>query len=136
MTVYYKMRQILLQNPTATLLQNATEVYYKMRQGFYYKMRRFYYKMRRLLQIETVHVVCCINFKIVQLCHKKKERLTSLVDFNKKRNVGRKVSQATQRKKCVNNGKVIPVVKHVGPVTIEDINDVNKGCKEDVYQTQ
>ena len=129
MTVYYKMRQILLQNPTATLLQNATEVYYKMRQGFYYKMRR-------LLQIETVHVLCCINFKIVQLCHKKKERLTSLVDFNKKRNVGRKVSQTTQRKKCVNNGKVLPVVKHVDPVTIEDINDVNKGCKEDVYQTQ
>ena len=27
MTVYYKMRQILLQNATAILLQNATEVY-------------------------------------------------------------------------------------------------------------
>ena len=36
------------------LLQNATEVYYKMRQVIYYKMREFYYKMRRLLQIATV----------------------------------------------------------------------------------
>ena len=50
MTLYYKMRQILLQNATAILLQNATEVYYKMRQVFYYKMRQFYYKMRQLLQ--------------------------------------------------------------------------------------
>ena len=32
---YYKMRQVLLQNATAILLQNATEVYYKMRQFFY-----------------------------------------------------------------------------------------------------
>ena len=40
MTVYYKMRQMLLQNATAILLQNATEVYYKMRQVFYYKMRQ------------------------------------------------------------------------------------------------
>ena len=30
MTVYYKMRQILIQNTTAVLLQNATEVYYKL----------------------------------------------------------------------------------------------------------
>ena len=55
------MRQILLQNTTAILSQNATEVYYKMRQVFYYKMqqfyyklRQFYYKMRQLLQIATV----------------------------------------------------------------------------------
>ena len=34
MTVYYKMGQILLQNATAILLQNATKVYYKMRQVF------------------------------------------------------------------------------------------------------
>ena len=34
MTVYYKKRQILLQNATAILLQNATEVYYKRRQVF------------------------------------------------------------------------------------------------------
>ena len=31
-TVYYKMRKILLQNATVILLQNATEVYYQMRQ--------------------------------------------------------------------------------------------------------
>ena len=45
MTLYYKMRQILLQNATATLLQNTTKVYYKMRQVSYYKMGQFYYKM-------------------------------------------------------------------------------------------
>ena len=54
MTVYYKMRQILLQNATAILLQNAAKVYYKMCQIFYYKMRQFYYKMRQLLQIATI----------------------------------------------------------------------------------
>ena len=45
MTVYYKMRQMLLQNATAILLQNMTEVCYKMRQ--------FYCKMRQLLQNAT-----------------------------------------------------------------------------------
>ena len=54
MTVYYKMQQILLQNTTANLLQNATEVYYKKRQVFYYKMGQFYYKMQQLLQIVTI----------------------------------------------------------------------------------
>ena len=34
MKIYHKMRQMLLQNVTAILLQNATEVYYKMRQDF------------------------------------------------------------------------------------------------------
>ena len=34
MTVYYKMRQILLQNATAILSKNATGVYYKMCQVF------------------------------------------------------------------------------------------------------
>ena len=53
MKVYYKMRQILLQNATAILLQNATGVYYKIRQASYYKMRKFCYKMRQLLQIAT-----------------------------------------------------------------------------------
>ena len=33
MTVYYKMRQMLLQNATAILLQNATGVYYKNASG-------------------------------------------------------------------------------------------------------
>ena len=62
MTVYYKVRQILLQNAIAILLQNVTEIYYKMRQVFSYEMRRFYYKIRqllkmgRLLQIATVQV--------------------------------------------------------------------------------
>ena len=41
MIVYYKMRQILLQNAAVTSLQNATEVYYKMRQVFYYKSRQY-----------------------------------------------------------------------------------------------
>ena len=52
MTVYYKMRQILLQNATAILLQNATELYYKMRQVFYCKMRQ-------LLQIATFIITNC-----------------------------------------------------------------------------
>ena len=34
MTFYYKMRQILLQDATAILLQNATKVYYKNTSGF------------------------------------------------------------------------------------------------------
>ena len=46
MTVCYRMRQILLQNATAILLQIVTEVCYKM-------CKVFYYKMRQLLQIAT-----------------------------------------------------------------------------------
>ena len=62
LTFYYKKPQTLLQNASTILLQNATKVYYKMRQIFitkcdsfitkynsfirkcdsYYKMRRFY----------------------------------------------------------------------------------------------
>ena len=37
--IYYDS---LLQNTIAILLQNATEVYYKMRQVFYYKIRHSY----------------------------------------------------------------------------------------------
>ena len=37
-----------------SLLQNATERFYKMRQVFYYKTRQLYYKMRQLLQIATI----------------------------------------------------------------------------------
>ena len=33
------MLQMLLHNAKATLLQNAIEVYYKMRQGCYYKLQ-------------------------------------------------------------------------------------------------
>ena len=64
MALYYKMRQILLQNATAILLQNATEVYYKMRQRFFItKCDSFMtkcdssYKMPRLLQIEIVQSI-------------------------------------------------------------------------------
>ena len=39
---------------TAILLQNVTEIYYKMRHAFYYNMRQCYYKMRELLQIPTI----------------------------------------------------------------------------------
>ena len=54
MTLYHKMRKILLQNATAILLQNVTEVYYKMRRFFISKCDS-YYKMRRLLQIPKEH---------------------------------------------------------------------------------
>ena len=54
MTLYHKMRKILLQNATAILLQNVTEVYYKMRRFFISKCDS-YYKMRRSLQIPKVH---------------------------------------------------------------------------------
>ena len=37
MKLYYQTRQAVLQNAAAILLQNTTEVYYKMRQVFYYK---------------------------------------------------------------------------------------------------
>ena len=57
MALYYKMRQILLQNATAILLQNATEVYYKMRQRFFITKCDSSYKMPRLLQIEIVQSI-------------------------------------------------------------------------------
>ena len=37
-TVYYKIRQIVLQHATAILLQNTTKVCDKTRQVFYHKM--------------------------------------------------------------------------------------------------
>ena len=55
------MRQILLQNTGAILLQNATEVYYKIPQVFYYKLWRFCYKIRQLLQNATILLQKC-NF--------------------------------------------------------------------------
>ena len=58
MTVYYKMRQILLQNVTSILLQNATELYYKMRQVFYYKMRQLLQIATTLLQNATFITNC------------------------------------------------------------------------------
>ena len=59
-----------------SLLQNATEVYYKMRQAFYYKMQQFYYKMRQLLQnatilLQTTAVItkCDVCYKLWQYKH-------------------------------------------------------------------
>ena len=74
MTVYYKMRQTLLQNATAILLQNATEVYYKMCQVFYYKMRQLLQNgsgfllqnVTVLLQNETVITKCDVYYKLRQ----------------------------------------------------------------------
>ena len=66
MTVYYKMRQMLLQNATAILLQNATEVYYKMRQVFYYKMRQLLQNATILLQNATVITKCDIYYKLLR----------------------------------------------------------------------
>ena len=72
------MRQILFQNATAILLQNAAEVYYKMHQFFitkcdsfitkcdsYYKLRQLYYKIRQLFE----------NLQLV------KEMITQLVAY-------------------------------------------------------
>ena len=59
MTVYYKMQQILLQSATAILLQNGTEVYYKMRQVFYYKIQVS-------LQNATVITKCGVYYKLQQ----------------------------------------------------------------------
>ena len=53
MTLHFTIRQILLQNATAILLQNATETYYKVRQFFITKCCS-YYKMLCLLQVVTV----------------------------------------------------------------------------------
>ena len=62
----------LLQNATAILLQNATEVYYKMRQVFMTTCNSFitkcnsYFKMRHLLQIVTVQFSMAFHrFKII-----------------------------------------------------------------------
>ena len=40
MTLYYKIRQVLLQNAAAILLQNATEVYITKCDS-YYKLRQY-----------------------------------------------------------------------------------------------
>ena len=53
MTLNYEIRQILLQNATAILLQDMAKVYCKTRQDFYYKLRRFYFKMKQLVQNAT-----------------------------------------------------------------------------------
>ena len=57
------MKQILLQNATATLLQNATEVYYKMCQVFYYKMRQL---LQNATFITNYDSATCPSKKICQ----------------------------------------------------------------------
>ena len=69
MIVYYKMRQILLQNATTISLQNATEVYYKMRQAFYCKMRQLLQIATILLQNATVITKCDVYYKLRQYAH-------------------------------------------------------------------
>ena len=61
LTVYYKMQYSIKKKPTAILLQNATEVYYKLRQVFHYKMRQFYYKMRQFLQNATLLQIATVE---------------------------------------------------------------------------
>ena len=64
MALYYKMRQILLQNATVILLQNVTKVYYKMRQVFYYKIRQLLQNATTLLQNATVIIKCDVYYKM------------------------------------------------------------------------
>ena len=85
MVVYYKMLHMLLQNATAILSQNATEVYYKMRQVFYYKTRQFYYKMQQLLQNvkillqnATLITKCDVYYKLGQYMNLELYRMLSL----------------------------------------------------------
>ena len=66
MTLYYKMRQMLLQNATVFLLPNATKVYYKMRQVFYYKIRQFRYKMGQLLQ-NAAFIIKCVGTFVLEV---------------------------------------------------------------------
>ena len=54
MILYYKMRQTLLQNATASLLQNVTTVHYKMYQLLCYNMRHLLQNVSILLQNATV----------------------------------------------------------------------------------
>ena len=48
------------------LLQNATEVYYKMRQSFYYKMWQLLQIVTTLLQNTTVITKCNVYYKLRQ----------------------------------------------------------------------
>ena len=58
MTVYYKMRLMLL--------RNATEVYYKMRQVCYYKMPHLLQNATILLQNATVITKYDVYYKLWQ----------------------------------------------------------------------
>ena len=80
------MRHILLQNATSLLSQNATEVYYKMRQGFCYKMQQFYYKMGQLLQNGSILL---LNATVITKCdgYYKLRQCTYILEVEVKNNV-------------------------------------------------
>ena len=78
MTVYYEMRQMLLQNATAILLQNLTEVYYKMRQVLYYKIRQLLQNVTILLQNATVITKCDVCYKLRQCKWESKSTVETL----------------------------------------------------------
>ena len=59
---------ILLQNVTTILLQNAARVYYKMRQ-FYYSLRQLLQNALILLQNATVIINCDIYYKMRRCIH-------------------------------------------------------------------
>ena len=79
MKLYYKTRQAVLQNAAAILLQNTTEVYYKMRHVFYFKKWQLnakiikkcdsYYKMQRLFHNETVITKSAARIKLYILTY-------------------------------------------------------------------
>ena len=65
-TVLYLIRyDSLLQNATISLLQNATKIYYKMRQVFYY-MRQLLQIGKTLLQNATIITKCNAYYKLRQ----------------------------------------------------------------------
>ena len=63
MTVYYKTRQMLLQNARAILLENVTEVY---------KMQQLLQNATILLQNATVIMKCNVYYKLRQDTMKEK----------------------------------------------------------------
>ena len=65
MTVYYKMRQILLQNTTAILLQKATELYYKLRQVFYYKSDSLFQNVTVITKCDAFTTKCDSQLSII-----------------------------------------------------------------------
>ena len=67
MTLHYTMQPILLQNATAILWQNATEVYYTMRQVFYCKIRQLLQNARILLQNATFITNCDSTWNMINL---------------------------------------------------------------------
>ena len=65
----------VLQNVTAALFQNATQIYNKMRQAFYYKMRHLLQTATVLLQNAAVITKCYVYCKLrqyISLWHHKK----------------------------------------------------------------